>query len=129
MSEHRIRRAPSPSIPGISDSVRVSAGDLVFISGAVGMAPRGSAAGNFADETDRCFAELARALADAGATFSDVVKLTIYVVDLDSEKVGQYRAVRDRWIDLDNLPASTLVGVSSLFSETVSIEIEAVAAV
>lgn len=41
MANNRIKRIPAPVIPGISDSVRVSAGDLIFISGAVGATEAG----------------------------------------------------------------------------------------
>ena len=42
MDNDRITRNPAPVIPGISDSVKVSAGDLLFISGAVGFEEDGS---------------------------------------------------------------------------------------
>ncbi len=128
MPAPRLHRRPSPSIPGISDSVRVSVGDLVFISGAVGMGPGGTAAPTFEAEIDLCFAEVSRALTSAGCTLSDIVKITVFIVGLTPERVATFRAVRDRWVDPDEVPASTLLGVSALFSDAVSIEIEAVAA-
>ncbi len=128
MSGDRTQRVASPSIPGISDSVRVSAGDLLFVSGAVGFGPDRAASDSFETEVDLCFADLSRALATAGASFSDLVKITVYVVDLDPDRVAAFRTVRDRWIDTENIPASTLIGVASLFSDKVSIEIEAIAA-
>lgn len=125
----RVAREPSPTIPGISDSVRVSAGDLLFLSGVVGLRPGGQPAGDFAEETDLVFGELQRALSARGASLSSLVRVNVYIVDLDPEKLATYRAVRDRWIDPDSVPASTLVGVAALFSSTCTIEIDAIAAV
>ena len=42
MSNDRITRIPAPAVPGISDSTRVTSGDLVFISGQVGFEADGS---------------------------------------------------------------------------------------
>lgn len=125
----RVTREPSPTIPGISDSVRVSAGDLLFLSGVVGLRPGGEAAGDFAEEADLVFGELQRALSARGATLSSLVRVNVYIVGLSPEKLATYRAVRDRWIDPENVPASTLVGVAALFADTCTIEIDAIAAV
>lgn len=125
----RVSREPSPTIPGISDSVRVSAGDLLFLSGVVGLRPGGVAAGDFAEETDLVFGELERALSARGATLSSLVRVNVYIVGLSPEKLATYRTVRDRWIDPEHIPASTLVGVAALFADTCTIEIDAIAAV
>ncbi|MFL5574653.1 MAG: RidA family protein, partial [Gemmatimonadaceae bacterium] len=71
------------------------------------------------------FENLRRALAAAGATFADVVKLNYYVVD--ASQVAVLREVRDRYIDVAAPPASTLVEVRRLFREDVLLEVEAVA--
>lgn len=128
MPAERFTRTPSPTIPGISDSVRVSAGDLLYVSGVIGLRPGGEPAGDFAEETDLVFAELQRALGVQGATFSQLARINVYIVGLDAEKLATFRTVRDRWIDADNVPASTLIGVAALVFDTLTIEIDAVAA-
>ena len=128
MSDDRLHRTASPAIPGISDSVRVTTGDLVFVSGAVGLGPDGSAASDFETEIDLCFTDLSRALETGGASLASVLKITVYIVDLTQEKLATFRTVRDRWIDPHHMPASTLIGVAALFSDKVTIEIEAIAA-
>ena len=65
------------------------------------------------------------ALAAAGANWSDVVKLTFFVVDV-SEFVT-IRAVRDEFLDAQRRPASTLVRVAGLLLPELLIEVEAVA--
>lgn len=128
MPAERFTRTPSPTIPGISDSVRVSAGDLLYVSGVIGLRPGGEPAGDFAEETDLVFAELQRALGVQGAAFSQLARINVYIVGLDAEKLATFRTVRDRWIDADNVPASTLIGVAALVFDTLTIEIDAVAA-
>lgn len=128
MANNRIARVAAPVIPGISDSVRVSAGDLVFISGAVGFEEDGSVPTDFARAVELTLRELERALKVQNATFSDLARVNIYIAGLDQERLGIYRTVRDSIIDVDNIPASTVIGVEALFNSA-TIEIDAIAAV
>jgi len=70
-------------------------------------------------------ANLSRALAAAGASFADVVKLNYYVTDISQLPVA--RAVRDEYVDTARPPASTAVQVSALAMPGLEIEIEAYA--
>lgn len=128
MTNDRITRTPAPVIPGISDSVKVTAGDLLFISGGVGFEDDGSVPTDFARAVELTLRELERALKDGGATFSDLARVNVYITKLDQEKLQTYRRVRDEIIDTDNIPASTVIGVHSLFNDA-TIEIDAIAAV
>ncbi|MFD8532754.1 RidA family protein [Streptosporangium canum] len=67
------------------------------------------------------------ALEAGGATWDDVFKLTIFVVDTSA--LPTIRAVRDEFVDVKRPPMSSLVRVASLFRPDVLVEIEAVAAV
>ncbi len=128
MSSERITRIEAPVIPGISDSVKVSQGDLLFVSGAVGFEVDGSVPADFARAVELTLKEVDRALRAGGATFSDLARINVYITQLDAEKLGVFRTVRDQIIDLDNIPASTVIGVHSLFNGA-TIEIDAIAAV
>jgi 2-iminobutanoate/2-iminopropanoate deaminase len=128
MENDRITRNPAPVIPGISDSVKVSAGDLLFISGAVGFEDDGSVPTDFARAVELTLREIERALKDGGATFSDLARVNVYITKLDQERLLTYRRVRDEIIDTDNVPASTVIGVHSLFNDS-TIEIDAIAAI
>ena len=55
--------------------------------------------------------------------------MNLYVVGLKPEFVPLVREVRARYVDRDNPPASTLVGVSALVGADWLIEIEVVAVV
>ena len=128
MAEGRIERIPAPVIPGISDSVRVKAGDLVFVSGAVGFEEDGSVPADFARAVELTLREVERALKAQNATFSDLARITVYITHLDNERLTIFRQVRDTIIDTQNIPASTVIGVYSLFNEA-TVEIDAIAAV
>ena len=123
----RITRHPAPVFPGISDSVRVTAGDLLFVSGVVGLESDGSAPSDFDRAVELAFAQLSRALEVGGAGLADIVRVNVYIVGLDADRLAVYRTVRDSHISTD-LPASTLIGVQTLVAGA-QIEIDAVAAV
>ena len=73
------------------------------------------------------FESVGHALQAGGATSADVVKLTIFVVDLTG--LPAIRAVRDEFVDVQRPPTSSLVQVAALFHPEVLIEVEAVACV
>lgn len=125
--ERRIVRHPAPVYPGISDSVRVRAGDLLFLSGVVGLEADGAPPADFARGVEIAYQQLHRALSVGGAGFTDIVRVNVYIVELDAERLAVWRSVRDRFISSE-LPASTLIGVHSLVGGA-QIEIDAVAAV
>ncbi|QEV98797.1 RidA family protein [Microbacterium caowuchunii] len=128
MSNSRISRIPAPVVPGISDSTRVSAGDLVFISGQVGFEEDGSVPEDFERAIELTYAELERALTAAGATWEDLVRVNVYITELDQEKLAIWRTTRNRIVQVEEPPASTVIGVHSLYNGA-TIEIDAIAAV
>lgn len=128
MASPRVTRMPAPVVPGISDSVRVTAGDLLFVSGAIGSEEDGSAPADFGRAVELTYAQLLRALQAGGATFADLVRVNVYIAGLDDDRLTAWRAIRDRVVGTADLPASTLIGVESLVGGAL-IEIDAIAAV
>ncbi|MFB9237213.1 RidA family protein [Plantactinospora siamensis] len=118
-----------PPTNGYSHVVGIPAGSrLVWTSGQVALGPDGtSPPDGWEAQTRLVLQNVGAALAAGGAGWSDVVKLTIYVVD--TAELGTVRAVRDEFIDTANPPTSSLVRVAGLFRPDLLIEIEAVAAV
>ena len=85
--------------------------------------------GDLKVQAQYAFCNLRKALAAAGASAADVVKMTIYVVNYkpaDATVIGE--VVKQVFGDR-NLPASTWLGVRNLALEGLLIEVEAVAAV
>ena len=127
MTNDRITRTPSPTVPGISDAARVSAGDLVFISGQVGFEEDGTVPKDFARAVELTYSELERALTAAGARYEDLVRVNVYITHLDQEKLAIWRSTRDAIVKIPEPSASTVIGVYSLYNGA-TIEVDAIAA-
>jgi enamine deaminase RidA (YjgF/YER057c/UK114 family) len=128
VTNDRISRIPAPVVPGISDSTRVTAGDLVFISGQVGFEADGSVPSDFARAIELTYGEVERALTAAGATWEDVVRVNVYITELDQEKLAIWRETRNALVRVPEPSASTVIGVHSLYNGA-TIEVDAIAAV
>ena len=137
MTDTPISKLSSPATlhkpAGYSHVAEVTRGKLIYIAGQIALDIDGNLVGrdDFAAQTRQVFANLAAALAAAGATFADVVKLNNYcvdTVDLEAE-LPNYRAIRNEFVNVSAPPASTFVVVRRLVRPEWLIEIEAVAAV
>ena len=118
-------------VPGLAEPIShytdaVRAGDLLFVSGFVPVDGDGRLVGgdDVVAQTRQVFANLAAVLAAAGATFADVVKVTVYLTDIEDR--ARINPVRQD-IFGDTRPASTLVEVSALTTPGAKVEIDAVA--
>jgi enamine deaminase RidA (YjgF/YER057c/UK114 family) len=115
--------------PGYTHVVEVTGpGRTVYIAGQVGVDRDGKVAGGTGDvraQMVQAFENLKAALAEVGATFKDVVKITNYLVD--GAHVQDYREIRDRYVNTAAPPASTLLVISRLAREGWLFEIDAVA--
>jgi enamine deaminase RidA (YjgF/YER057c/UK114 family) len=117
---------------GYTHAISVGGGRTIFLSGQVALNSKGELVGpgDLREQTIQAFENMRLVLAAAGATFSNVVKISYFVKDYTPAKVPIIREVRDQYLPKDQpSPASTLVGVQSLFRDDVLIEIEAIAVV
>jgi 2-iminobutanoate/2-iminopropanoate deaminase len=112
---------------GYSHTAKVGPGVLLFIAGQVALDGNSNlvGSGDFRAQSQQVFKNLQAAVEAAGGNFRDIVKLNVYTGDVS--KLADYREVRDRYIDVDKPPTSTLVQVAALFRPDFVIEIEAVA--
>ena len=127
-SQIQLINPPSlPTVPGYTQVVTVAGGDLVFIAGQVALDASGAVVGvdDFFLQATQTFQNLMAALAAVGASATSLIKLTTFVTDMS--QLVAFRAARDRFLDPEHLPASTLVQVSRLFRPEFLIEIEAIA--
>jgi enamine deaminase RidA (YjgF/YER057c/UK114 family) len=102
----------------------------IYISGQLGMTPDGKfagAPGDFRAQADQCFKNLKLALAEVGASFEHVVKVTAFFVDM--AHLPTYFEVRDSYVNTKAPPASTAIQISKLAREPALFEIEAIAVV
>ena len=130
-----IRRLNPPELgapPGYSQIVEVRAGRLIFIAGQTSLNSDGELVGknDFAAQAEQVFRNLNVALRAAGCTASNLVKLTVFLRDMNN--LSLYREARNRFfatVARPAAPAVTLVEVSKLYGADFLIEIEAIAAV
>ena len=127
MSERPIFASPETlaAPTGYSHVVTIPPGRLVWTSGQVPLDQERAIAAGLEAQTRLTFENVGRALAAAGAEWPDVVKLTIFVVNVG--ELATIRAVRDEFVNASSPPTSSLVQVAALFHPDVLIEIEAVA--
>jgi enamine deaminase RidA (YjgF/YER057c/UK114 family) len=127
MREHHIRPDGLPSPNGYSHAVTFS-GRMVVVSGQTPTNAAGVVVGGDAEtQTRQVFENLRIALASAGAELDQIVKITVFLVDLDD--LAAFRRVRDEFLSTELPPASTLVLVSGLIQPAFRVEVEAIAAI
>jgi len=121
------------SIPNVAEagpglwSNCIRAGDLLFISGQVARPLEGGktlVGSNEYEQAKQIFTRIRHICEGAGAGLDDVVKMTIFMVDI-TNNTEVWRARREFFSG--DFPASTLVEVRSLAGPETLVEIEAVA--
>jgi 2-iminobutanoate/2-iminopropanoate deaminase len=122
--EIRVPELAEP-ISHYTDAVR--AGDLLFVSGCVPVDAEGKLVpGDVVAQARQVFENIRVVLAAAGAGFGDIVKVTVFLIDVDDREA--VNAVRQDVFGAAR-PASTLVEISRLAVPGALIEVEAVALV
>jgi 2-iminobutanoate/2-iminopropanoate deaminase len=113
-------------ISHFTDAVR--AGGFLHVSGIVAVDGEGRLVGadDVVAQARQVFANMRAVLAAGGCRFEDVVKVTIFLTDVDDRPL--INPVRQEVFGASR-PASTLVGVSRLAVEGAKVEVEAVALV
>jgi 2-iminobutanoate/2-iminopropanoate deaminase len=104
----------------------VVAGDTLYVSGIVPVDAAGAVVGgdDVVAQARQVFAIMGRVLAAADAEPADVVKVTVYLLDIDERPL--INPVRQEFFGAAR-PASTLVEVSRLAVPGARLEIEAIA--
>lgn len=123
--EYRVETQAEP-ISHFTDAVQ--AGDLLFVSGVVPVDANRELVGgdDVVAQARKVFENMGEVLAAAGASFADVVKVTVFLTDVDDRPL--VNTVRQEVFG-ETRPASTLVEVSALVIPGARIEVEAVALV
>ncbi len=101
----------------------VQFGDLVFVSGIVARGEHGELIGGDdpAAQTRQIFRNMERVLKAIGASFADVLKVTVFLTDVnDREKINP---IRQEYFGAAR-PASTLVQIGRLALPGARVEIE-----
>ena len=117
---------------GYTHIAKASGGTTVYLSGQVAADASGKLVGegNLEAQAEQVFKNLKAGVEAAGGTMADIVKTNIYVLaEVDPGEIQKFRAVRNRYVNTAQPPASTFVVVSRLARPGWLIEIEAVAVV
>jgi 2-iminobutanoate/2-iminopropanoate deaminase len=125
---HREFRVEGQAEPISHFTHAVQAGDLLFVSGIVAVDAEGRLVGgdDVVAQARQVFENMGAVLAAAGCAFADVVKVTIYLTDInDRPRINPVR----QEVFGDARPASTLVEVPRLAVEGAKVEVECVAVV
>jgi 2-iminobutanoate/2-iminopropanoate deaminase len=109
-----------------SNCVRVSAGQLLFISGQVALDPEGRIVGkgDVRAQTVQVLENIRMILRANGAEMQDVVSVTVYVTDIAF--LDRITDIRMQYFPSDG-PASAIVEIAKLAMPELLIEIAAVA--
>jgi reactive intermediate/imine deaminase len=118
-------RVPALAEPVSHFTDGVRAGDLLFVSGAIAVDGDGRLVeGDVVAQARKVFENVGAVLAAAGVGFESVVKVTVFLTDIDDRPA--VNEVRKEVFGASR-PASTLVEVSKLVVPGARVEVEAVA--
>jgi reactive intermediate/imine deaminase len=125
MSKTIIHTDKAPAAVGpYSQAVVAPAGKLVFLSGQIGLDPATGemVTGSFEAEVEQAFSNMHRVIEAASGQASSIVKLTLYLTDLN--QFSQLNDIMARVIP-QPFPARSTVGVASL-PKAATFEVEAI---
>ncbi|QXV56776.1 RidA family protein [Amycolatopsis sp. TNS106] len=134
MSITLVNPAGLPEIPAYRQVSIATGSKLVFIAGQVSWDADGALVGegDLAAQVEQCYLNIGTALAAAGATFEDVAKMTVYVVDWTPDKLALFLEGVDRAaarLGGTPVPPGTLIGVAALDVPEHLVEVEATAVI
>jgi 2-iminobutanoate/2-iminopropanoate deaminase len=120
--EFKVVGLPAP-LSHYTDAVRF--GNILFVSGLTAHDSEGKLVGgtDAAEQTRQILINLKRVLDAAGATMADVLKVTVFLTNIDDR--AAINPVRQEFFGSAR-PASTLIEVSRLALPEMKVEIEAV---
>jgi reactive intermediate/imine deaminase len=115
-------QAPAPAIeyfpaPAIQDrpapfSSAVRVGDVVYLSGSIGITPDGKLPETFDGQAKQTMENIGAALKARGLGWGDVFKCTVFIADMKNWPA--FNAVYVPYFQPGKLPARSAVGVSGL---------------
>jgi len=111
--------------------VRTGGTRTIYVLGQVSVDPHNNIVGlgDLSRQAEVALQNLSKALAAAGATPVDVVRLGIYVKDYKPDQAAVISTALRKLFVAERMPTSTWLGVSSLALDEILIEIEATAVI
>ncbi len=121
--------------PDTYSQVAIATGKrTIYLSGQVALDEHGVLVGpgDLAAQSEQAYRNVVTALKGVGASFEDVAKLTVYVVDWTPDKMEPLVAGATRvatQLGFDPRKPITLIGVAALGSPDMLVEVEAIAVI
>jgi len=131
MSIERINPDELGKPSGFTHAVSSTGGKIVFLAGQTALDARNRIVGDgVVEQFERAFGNLLTALRAAGGSPSDLVSVTIYIVDMDDYK-AHAREIGAVWKRLagSEYPAMAGIGVSRLWDVEALVEIQGFASI
>ncbi|KVX07285.1 reactive intermediate/imine deaminase [Alcaligenes faecalis] len=125
MTKQAVFTDAAPAAVGpYSQAIIASGGKTVFLSGQIGLEPATGelVSENFEGQVRQAFANLEAVVKEAGASLSDIVKLTLFLTDLS--RFASANAIMAELIP-QPFPARSTIGVASL-PKGAQFEVEAI---
>jgi len=129
MSRRVIRTEKAPAPVGPYNQAIAASGQMIFVAGQIPLNPSTGAIvdeGDVTKQTEQVMANLEAILKEAGATFQDVVKTTVFLADMND--FATINLVYARYFPEDTAPARACVEVSRL-PKDVLVEIDCIAVI
>jgi enamine deaminase RidA (YjgF/YER057c/UK114 family) len=132
MSKEHLRPDTVHETPGYSHVVKVTGGTTLYLAGQVGWDMDRNVVGEKGDyraQTRQALENIKAILEAVGGSMSDIVKMTLYVVNYSPDIRSQI--VEPVWaaLNVEKPPATTLIGVASLAQPDLLIELDVIAAI
>ncbi len=126
MSHHNAAAIAPPR--GYTHAVAVSSGKLIFVAGQVAWDVERNLVGHdHATQAAQAYTNVVHALAAAGASTRNIVKLNTYIVDYSPELLAGIGDAKRRVLGERDPAPSTMVGVTALAHPELLIEVDCVA--
>lgn len=128
MKEQLTPKEFTPAMGAYSHGLKIDVGDseMIFVTGQIAMDKDGNAVApnDIAKQTEFVFENIIKILAEANSTLADVVKVVIYVTNMDDFKI--ISPIRNQYLT-DSKPVSTLIEINKTVKEGCDIEIDVIA--
>ena len=119
----------SPTPKSYHHAVTVESGRMIFLSGQVAFDSDRNIVGNgdVVEQTRQAMRNLKSAVETGGGRISDIVQITTHVVNYEPAQLDDITGTIAEFFEPECLPTNTLVGIASLSTEGLLIEIGGIA--
>jgi enamine deaminase RidA (YjgF/YER057c/UK114 family) len=129
MKKYFLNPPSSPTPKSYHHAVAVEGGRSIYLSGQVALDAERKivGVGDVVAQTRQAMRNLKAAVEAGGGKMSDIVQITTHVVNYDSGQLDDITGTIAEFFSPESLPANTLVGISSLSTDGLLIEIGGIA--